>query len=635
MADYDKIAREVLKDVGGADNVVSATHCVTRLRLILKDINLADQDALNNIEGTKGVIYNSGQLQIVFGPGAVENAYDAFVKVSGAKQVSVDQIKDEGAQNKNKFQQAFKVFGDIFIPIIPAFIGAAMILGLRSLLATPGMFGMTKSLAEQSVYVGDFCKFLNVIATTFKILPVLVMYSATKRFGGNPILGILVGFVMISPDLADRNAFVLGKVHPEYWNLFGLKIAAVGFQGGVFAAILTSWFQAKVEKLAKKYVPEMISYILVPMITLLAANLSLFLLFGPLGLWIGDVLGGVINFLYMKMSAFGAFVFAAGLQPLVVTGTHQAIQGIEANLIVQTGFDYIQPIWSVSIIAQGGGCIGMYLILKQKSKDRDIAISSFIPTLVGITEPAIFAVNLKYSIVPFVCSFIGAGFGGVYMKLFNVKGLAQGLTVLPGLTVARPIGPYIIGNLIAFILPIFFILIWNKFRPILPENKRRVNHKESEILVPTDDNSVLAPVDGEYLPLTQVNDKTFSQKLVGDGFAIEPVTGDVFAPVSGKVISVFPTKHAITLESENGVQILLHMGIDTVDLGGKGFTVLVKDGQDIAAGDPLAKMDLQAIKDAGKQTTVLVLFPDYQKGFNVKNTATEVSHGNLMIELNK
>lgn len=635
MADYDKIAREVLKDVGGADNVVSATHCVTRLRLILKDINLADQDALNNIEGTKGVIYNSGQLQIVFGPGAVENAYDAFVKVSGAKQVSVDQIKDEGAQNKNKFQQAFKVFGDIFIPIIPAFIGAAMILGLRSLLATPGMFGMTKSLAEQSVYVGDFCKFLNVIATTFKILPVLVMYSATKRFGGNPILGILVGFVMISPDLADRNAFVLGKVHPEYWNLFGLKIAAVGFQGGVFAAILTAWFQAKVEKLAKKYVPEMISYILVPMITLLAANLSLFLLFGPLGLWIGDVLGGVINFLYMKMSAFGAFVFAAGLQPLVVTGTHQAIQGIEANLIVQTGFDYIQPIWSVSIIAQGGGCIGMYLILKQKSKDRDIAISSFIPTLVGITEPAIFAVNLKYSIVPFVCSFIGAGFGGVYMKLFNVKGLAQGLTVLPGLTVARPIGPYIIGNLIAFILPIFFILIWNKFRPILPENKRRVNHKESEILVPTDDNSVLAPVDGEYLPLTQVNDKTFSQKLVGDGFAIEPVTGDVFAPVSGKVISVFPTKHAITLESENGVQILLHMGIDTVDLGGKGFTVLVKDGQDIAAGDPLAKMDLQAIKDAGKQTTVLVLFPDYQKGFNVKSTATEVSHGNLMIELNK
>ena len=635
MADYDKIAREVLKDVGGADNVVSATHCVTRLRLILKDINLADQDALNNIEGTKGVIYNSGQLQIVFGPGAVENAYDAFVKVSGAKQVSVDQIKDEGAQNKNKFQQAFKVFGDIFIPIIPAFIGAAMILGLRSLLATPGMFGMTKSLAEQSVYVGDFCKFLNVIATTFKILPVLVMYSATKRFGGNPILGILVGFVMISPDLADRNAFVLGKVHPEYWNLFGLKIAAVGFQGGVFAAILTAWFQAKVEKLAKKYVPEMISYILVPMITLLAANLSLFLLFGPLGLWIGDVLGGVINFLYMKMSAFGAFVFAAGLQPLVVTGTHQAIQGIEANLIVQTGFDYIQPIWSVSIIAQGGGCIGMYLILKQKSKDRDIAISSFIPTLVGITEPAIFAVNLKYSIVPFVCSFIGAGFGGVYMKLFNVKGLAQGLTVLPGLTVARPIGPYIIGNLIAFILPIFFILIWNKFRPILPENKRRVNHKESEILVPTDDNSVLAPVDGEYLPLTQVNDKTFSQKLVGDGFAIEPVTGDVFAPVSGKVISVFPTKHAITLESENGVQILLHMGIDTVDLGGKGFTVLVKDSQDIAAGDPLAKMDLQTIKDAGKQTTVLVLFPDYQKGFNVKNTATEVSHGNLMIELNK
>ena len=635
MADYNKIAQEVLKNVGGADNVVSATHCVTRLRLVLKDVNKADQDALNNIEGTKGVIYNSGQLQIVFGPGAVEQAYDAFVKISGTKEVSVDQIKDEGIKNKNKFQQAFKVFGDIFIPIIPAFIGAAMILGLRSLLATPGMFGMTKSLAQQSAYVGDFCKFLNVIATTFKILPVLVMYSATKRFGGNPILGILVGFVMISPDLADRNAFVLGQVHPAYWNLFGLKIAAVGFQGGVFAAILTAWFQAKVEKIATKYIPQVVSYIFVPAVTLLAANLSLFLIFGPLGLWIGNILGGIINFLYMKMSAFGAFVFAAGLQPLVVTGTHQAIQGIEANLIVQTGFDYIQPIWSVSIIAQGGGCIGMYLILKQKSKDRDIAISSFIPTLVGITEPAIFAVNLKYSIVPFVCSFLGAGFGGVYMKLLNVKGLAQGLTVLPGLTVARPIGPYVIGNLIAFVLPIIFILVWNKFRPILPENKRRVDHKESKILVATDDNSVLAPVDGEYLPLEKVNDETFSQKLVGDGFAIQPTTGDIFAPVNGKVVSVFPTKHAITLKSENGVQILLHMGIDTVDLGGKGFTILVKDGQEIAAGDPLAKMDLKAIQAAGKQTTVMVLFPEYKNGFAIKNKDTEVNHGNLILQLNK
>lgn len=472
--DYKKIAEDVLENVGGKENISSATHCITRLRLILKDKSKANMEMLEEIEGAKGVLFNSGQLQVIFGTGIIEKVYKEFVELTGAKEVSVSEMKDEGVNNSgNRLQRAFKVFSDIFIPIIPAFIGAAMVLGIRSLITTPGMFGMDGSFADHNVFLNDLSKFLGIIATTFDYLPVLVMYSATKRFGGNPILGLLVGFVMIHPGLANRNDFVMGTIKPDYWHLFGLSIPAVAFQGGVFPAILTSWFLAKVEKITNKYSPQVLAYILVPTVTIVLANFALFLVFGPLGNFIGNVLGGIIDFLYMKMGAFGAFVFAGALQPLVVTGTQHAIQGIEANLVATTGFNYIEPIWSVSIIAQGGGCIGMYLLFKKKSKDRDIAISSFIPTLVGITEPAIFAVNLKYSIVPFVCSFIGAGFGGAFMKIFDVKAIGQGLTVLPGLTIANPVLPYIFGNLIAFILPIIFILAYDKYKVFIPEAKHR------------------------------------------------------------------------------------------------------------------------------------------------------------------
>ena len=455
--DFKQIAQEVIENVGGKENVSSATHCITRLRLILKDNSLYNRQAIENIKGAKGVIFNSGQLQIIFGSGTVEKVYAEFARLTGAKEVSVSEMKNEGISKQGKLQQGFKVFSDIFIPIIPAFIGAAMILGIRSILTTQGLFGMEGSLADKSTTIADLAKFLKIIATTFDYLPVLVMYSATKRFGGNPILGLLVGFVMIHPGLADRNQYVLGTVKPEYWHLFGLAIPAVAFQGGVFP-----WFLSKVEKITDKYAPQVLAYILVPTITILFSNLALFTIFGPLGNAIGTGLGAVIDLLYNKGGAFGAFVFAASLQPLVVTGTQHAIQGIEANLVAVTGFNYIQPIWSVSIIAQGGGAIGMYLLYKKKSKDREIAMSSFIPSLVGITEP---------------------GFGGVIMKIFDVKAIGQGLTVLPGLTIVTPqtLIPYIVGNLVAFTLPIVFLFIYDKVKGV-PKGYEDVSKKNSKAI---------------------------------------------------------------------------------------------------------------------------------------------------------
>lgn len=464
--DYKKISQEILANIGGKENIENAAHCVTRLRLVLKDTTKFDKEALSKIEGTKGVFLNSGQLQIIFGTGTVEKVFAAFSQEAGIKEVSLNDIKSAGMKKENIFKQGFKVFSDIFIPIVPAFVGAALILGIKSILTTAGLFGMENSLADQFEMIAGFAAFLNVVASTFAFLPLLVTYSAVKRFGGNPVFGIVLGCTMLFPTLMDANVFALGKETPEYWNLLGFSVPAVGFQGGVFPAILTSWFLAKAEKFFYKVVPQVVTFILVPALTLISSGLALFLVFGPIGNMLGQGLGAIIDFLYISCGPFGAFVFAGALQPLVVTGTQHAIQGIEASLVAQTGFNYIQPLWSVSIIAQGGGAIGMYLLAKKHSKDREIAVSSFIPTLFGISEPAIFAVNLKDSSIPFLCSILGAGLAGAYMKIFDVKAIGFALTGLPGLTIVNPpaLPHYIIGNLLAFSLPIIFILVANKMK---------------------------------------------------------------------------------------------------------------------------------------------------------------------------
>ena len=466
--DYKKISQEILANIGGKENIENAAHCVTRLRLVLKDTTKFDKEALSKIEGTKGVFLNSGQLQIIFGTGTVEKVFAAFSQEAGIKEVSLNDIKSAGMKKENIFKQGFKVFSDIFIPIVPAFVGAALILGIKFILTTAGLFGMENSLADQFEMIAGFAAFLNVVASTFAFLPLLVTYSAVKRFGGNPVFGIVLGCTMLFPTLMDANVFALGKETPEYWNLLGFSVPAVGFQGGVFPAILTSWFLAKAEKFFYKVVPQVVTFILVPALTLISSGLALFLIFGPIGNMLGQGLGAIIDFLYISCGPFGAFVFAGALQPLVVTGTQHAIQGIEASLVAQTGFNYIQPLWSVSIIAQGGGAIGMYLLAKKHSKDREIAVSSFIPTLFGISEPAIFAVNLKDSSIPFLCSILGAGLAGAYMKIFDVKAIGFALTGLPGLTIVNPpaLPHYIIGNLLAFSLPIIFILVANKMKKI-------------------------------------------------------------------------------------------------------------------------------------------------------------------------
>ena len=615
--DYKKIAQEVVDQIGGVENIKGATHCVTRLRLILNDETKYNRKKLEKIDGVKGVLFNSGQLMIIFGTGIVNNVYDAFIELTGAKELSQDDAKAEGVSKMGKVQQVFKVFSDIFIPIIPAFVAAAIIIGVKSLLTSKGLFGLEGALADQSKLVADIADFLAIIATTFDYLPILVMYSAVKRFGGNPILGILVGIVMVHPNLMNRNAFVLDLSQADFWNFGPLAIAKVAYQGGVFPAILTAWFMSKVEKVAQKYVPQVISFVLVPTITVLLANIALFTVFGPVGNVIGNGLAGLIDILYNRLGAFGAFFFAAMLQPLVVTGTHQAIQGIEANLIATTGFNYIQAIWSVSIIAQGGGAMGMYFLAKKHSKDRDIAVSSFVPTLVGISEPAIFAVNLKYSVIPFVCACLGAGFGGAFMKLAGVRAIGQGLTGVLGLLLVVPdkLIFYVIGNLIAFVLPIVFILLYDKTKGVPKEEEEdeedETEEAESIELDETAKVSVKAVVDGTVIPVEDIKDGVFSEKILGDGIGIIPENETVIAPADGEICTVMEgSNHAVGIRVKNNMTYLIHVGIDTVSMNGDGFQCFVKVGDKVKAGDKLLSFDKAKIEAKGLNPVVVFVKTD-------------------------
>jgi PTS system sucrose-specific IIC component len=465
---YDKIAKDVLNHVGGRENVASAAHCVTRLRLVLKDTSLYSEDEIETIEGVKGVFFNSGQLQIVFGTKTVDLVYDAFMKLTGMSEASLADVKSAGMKG-NKLKMMFKAFSDVFVGIIPAIVGCAMILGFRSLLMTKGMFGLEGTLADTYRWAKDTAEFLNIIATGLNFLPVLVAYSATKRFGGNPVLGIIIGLILVHPDLANRFDFLQGTAkNVHYWHLIGFKIPAVAFQGGIFPAILTSLFLSKFEKFCTKYVPQVVSFVIVPTLTIIVSSLALFIVFGPLGDMIASALGVACQFLYVKLGVVGAFAFASLLQPLVITGTHHMIGSIEAQLISTTGFNYIQPLWAVSIIAQGGASFGMFLLAKKHSKLKETGLSSFIPTLVGVSEPAIFAVNIRYSVVPFLFGALGAGIGGIYMKFFDVKALGFGLTGIPGITIVNPpvMIHYVIGNLIAFIIPIVCLYVYNQVKGV-------------------------------------------------------------------------------------------------------------------------------------------------------------------------
>lgn len=431
---YKKISQQLIGHMGGKDNIQGVAHCATRLRIVLEDTKKVDLKAIEQVELAKGVFIAGDQLQIIFGPGLVNDVYEVFAKVSEKENMSLGDVKAKSADKKSPFQKAIKSLSDVFVEIIPGLLAAALLMGITGLLSQQGIFG-PQSVIEMFPALAGINRFMQITSTgIFTVLPLLVAYSATKRYGGNPVLGIVIGAIMLHPDLANAYGVGNGSVQPEIISLFGLKVSLVGFQGGIIIALMMGFITAKLEKFFSKVIPDLIKLFLAPLATVTVASLLLFTLIGPLGRELADLVTNSLLWVTLNLGVFGYMIFAGLQQVIVITGLHHVIGAVEAQLIADTGRNFIMPLMSIALMGQGGAVLG-YLAVNWKSmKERQICISSFASILFGISEPAIFGVTLKNKF-PLVAGCIAGALGGAYIYFTKVTAIGFGATAIPGVAI--------------------------------------------------------------------------------------------------------------------------------------------------------------------------------------------------------
>lgn len=431
---YKKISEELLVHIGGEDNVQGVAHCATRLRIVLEDTKKVNMKEIENIDLAKGVFIVGDQLQIIFGAGTVNDVYKVFAKVSGKENMSLKDVKAKSAEKQNRFQKAIKSLSDVFVDIIPGLLAAALLMGITGLLTQQGIFG-EQSVVEMFPSLAGFNRFMQITSTgIFTILPLLVVYSATKRFGGNPVLGLVIGAIMLHPDLANAYSVGNGSVEPEVIKIFGLKVELVAFQGGIIIALMMGFITAKLDNFFNKVIPDLVKLFLSPLATVTVAAFLLFTIIGPVGRGLADVVTSSLLWTTTNLGIFGYMIFAGIQQIVVITGLHHVIGAVEAQLIADTGRNFIMPLMSVALIGQGGAVLG-YLVANWKNKkERQICISSFGSVLFGISEPAIFGVTLKNKF-PLVAGCIAGALGGAYIYLTKVTAIGFGATAVPGIAI--------------------------------------------------------------------------------------------------------------------------------------------------------------------------------------------------------
>ena len=616
--DHKSVAQRVLKDVGGAGNIVAAAHCATRLRLVLKNQDKVDQAAIDNDEDLKGSFLNAGQFQIIVGPGDVNEVHKHLI-AAGAPEASKDELKEIASKQGNIVSRFIKTIADIFVPLIPVLVGGGMLMALNSLLTSKGIFG-PRAVIELFPEWADFADIINLLsAAPFAFLPVLVGFSATKVFGGNPYLGMTMGAAMVSPALmngynvAASLAGAEGTDPMKYWNLFGLQVQQAGYQGTVLPIMLVAFILSHVEKFFHKVLKGTIDFIFTPTLTILITGFLTFLLVGPPMFQLGTWLGESINWLYTVAGPLGGLLFGTFYAFIVMTGMHQAFPPIEMSLWA-TGGSFIFVVASMSNVAQGGAAAGVALTTKNK-KIKGIASASAPSAFLGITEPAMFGVNLALR-WPFYIAIVSAGIGSMVTSILGIKAGklgAAGYLGFPSIeaTVGAGIpgffGCLILTTAIAFVAS----FIWGKKveagnteeaeAPAAPVATEASAEAPSAASAETSGEGVElgAHLVGTVVPLVDVKDPTFSSGALGAGIAVEPTEGKLYAPADGKITVAFPTGHAYGLRTEDGLDLLMHIGMDTVELDGKHFTPKVAKGDTVKRGDVIAEFDIPAIKAAG------------------------------------
>lgn len=617
---YERIAEELVRLAGGRDNILGVAHCATRLRLVLEDNDKADTRAIEDVDLVKGVFVAGDQLQIIFGAGLVNDVCQVLADSIHMDSMSLGDLKTKANKRMNPLQRAVKALSDVFIEIMPGILAAALLTGLSSVL------GNIEFVQNNDTLYG-LSRLINISSgAIFGFLPLCVAYSTVKRFGGRPIMGIVIGCIMLTNSLADAGAAAQGTVDVTTLHIFGLPVDLIGFQGGIIVALLIGIVTAKLDIFFEKKVPEVIRLLVSPLLTTLVSSFLLFMIIGPVGRGLANGITAVLVWMTQHLGVFGYAAFSGVQQLIVITGLHHVFGAIESQLLVDTGRNFLNPLMSVAIIAQGGAVLG-YLVRNLKdAKAKELCIPSFISVLFGITEPALFGVNLRYR-YPIIGGCLGGAVGGAIVYFTDLAALGFGTTVVPGIALADPTNngyvSYIIahvaavaaGFIFAFLLGIVFDKRNKKAVAVSSETTETAAVSQASGAAKQElPEEILAFTSGEFVGIEKVKDPTFSQKVLGDGVAILPTEGKIYAPADCTVEMVMDTKHAVGLRTKGGNGLLLHVGIDTVQLGGKYFQVHVKEGQTLKAGEGILDFDKDKIAGEGYDTAACLIFTEPLEG---------------------
>ncbi len=585
----NQIASEVLKAIGGSENIISASHCATRLRLVVSDSKKVNKATVEQVDGVKGAFEASGQIQIIFGTGVVNKVYDEFAILANIQVQTKDDVKKAAMQKQNIFFRAIKMLGDIFIPIIPAIVASGLLMGL--------MDGLPKVFPE--LLQNDTYTLIQLFSNAaFVFLPILIAMSAGKVFGANIYLSAVIGMVLIHPNLMNAWSVASAEVIPTTSVWFGLyDIQLVGYQGHVVPVVVAIFLLSVIEKKLHKVVPEMFDLFVTPLVSVLLTSYITLTTVGPIFVTIENwILSGALYLISIPLG-IGAAI-AGGLYGVtVVGGVHHMYNALEAGLLSSTGVNAWMPIATAANVAQGGAALAVAL----KSRDKKIkamALPASLSAFMGITEPAIFGVNLRF-IKPFVCACIAAAFGGIFASITGIVATAYGITGIFGILIT---GNHLVQYLLLMVISagIAFALSWFTHKDQVAETSA------DNTLKPADEGGIIAPLEGKISPISEMNDETFASGVLGKGVMITPTGSNAIAPFDGTVEMIFPTSHAVALKSNDGVELLIHIGINTVELDGKYFKAFVQSGQTVSKGQKLISFEIEEIKKAGYDISTAV-----------------------------
>ncbi len=606
--DYRKCAEEIYSHLGGKENIISAAHCATRLRLVIADNSKVDTAALEEVEGVKGLFDSNGQLQLIIGTGTVNKVYDEFLAVTGLTAATKADVKAAAASRMPLWKKILKTPGDVFVPILPAIVASGLMMGIVE--AIPKFI---PAFGES-----DWFSFLDLVANTaFALLPVLVAISSARVFGGNIFLGAVTGLMMVHPSLI--NAWNVGSMTAEdipVWHLFFFDVEQVGYQGHVIPVILAVLLMSTVEKWLHKHVPEMIDLFVTPLCTVLVTSFVTFTIIGPAFSVVENYV--LLGAKWLASSLLGSLVMGAIYPWTVVLGLHHMYNVIEAGMISSTGLNTWMPIASAANFAQFGACLAVAIKAKSQ-KTKSVALPSSLSASLGITEPAIFGINFRF-MKPFLCGMAGGAVGALFGALFGLGAPVYGVTGIPAIPAVNNIPLYLVELLIA--AGVAFILTWIVWKEDEPKAKKAeeapaVEAEPMPSVIRTSAGELLQPCKGKVIPREEIPDDTFAMGILGDGVGVVPEEGAVYAPCDCTIGSVFDTKHAVTFEKD-GMEVLIHIGVNTVNMDGEGFETFVKDGDEVKAGQKLIEFDREAIAAAGYNDTVVMLLTNADDFDNVE-----------------